>query len=297
MNDIAEALAKMAARAADLSKDEVRSLAHQFGRHRMQVTSGLCWLLPYVESLGIAHEDGCANLYEWAAKFGGMSKKDVDRVQSLFRRLGRFDCLWDLLLQGTGLSKLERVAPHVSADNASWLAEQVARLPKPQLEQLLRSLKVPASGACSAKAATASLRPGSAMQPARPPLVGIALHANALQDSDALQTAVATPPGVIPPADATPASICPGSPDGAEIAAAFEGVDVRSLDRPNLSIRLSLELDPLGEKHIRELHEICQRAYGRPIGLGELFVLLARDAVARQEIPVLPGVRELAARA
>ena len=51
--------------------------------------------------------------------------------------------------------------------------------------------------------------------------------------------------------------------------------------------RLSLELDAVGEKRVRELQTTYERLYGRPIGIGQLVSLLARWAVLRAELPSL----------
>lgn len=53
------------------------------------------------------------------------------------------------------------------------------------------------------------------------------------------------------------------------------------------TVRCTLELDPIGEKRVRELQDLYRRLHGEAIGLGQLFALLARWAIARGDLPSL----------
>lgn len=310
---------------AELSRDEIRSLAHTYGHHRLQASSRFACLLPLVEKYQLYHDDGCHNVYEWAAKFAGMDMEEVDRILALYTRLGRFDCLWRLLGEGVGVSKLERVAPHVTAANAEWLAERVKTLPKPELELLLKGNKQQAKAKAKAKAnADAKADKAEGPQPTSSkgeavlPGKTISFISGLIESPEDSPQAFAGPgiPSGLPedhPDDVTIEDLDDAiAAEGARNeAAATEGATTESTttelpttagdflpepanpaDTPLdadvvTTVRLSLELDAIGEKLIRDLREVCERAYGRPVGLGELFTNLAKKAIVRGEVPGL----------
>ncbi len=130
---------------SQIPRAQIRSLAHTYGHHRRQASNRFCFLLPIVARDEIFLDDGCLDVYEWAQKFASMSCQEVDRILNLFGKIGKYDCLWTLVGEGVGISKLERLAPHATAANAAWLAERAGQLTKPEIEELVRQIKKPAA--------------------------------------------------------------------------------------------------------------------------------------------------------
>ena len=145
---------------SQISREEIRSLAHTFGYHRRQAAFRFCFLLPIVARDEIYLDDRCLDIYEWAKKFASMTVSEVDRILNLFGKIGKFDCLWMLVAEGVGLSKLERVAPHATRDNAAWLAERARHLTKPEIEELVRSIKKRPVAEAAPAGPTCALRGG-----------------------------------------------------------------------------------------------------------------------------------------
>lgn len=247
---------------SQLSRAEIRSLAHSIGAFRREASYKFFYLLPLVARHEIFFEDGCSDIYEWATKFGGLGPNEVDRVLKLFGSLGKFECLWGLLLEGVGMSKLERVAPHATPESAEALATKAKLLTKPELEEYLR-----AHG--KKKRPKAKAMPSSVQEPA--------------PDSGQEHNAEAAPMRFI-------TSMLPAVDEGAEDFGAKTDSGPAALEETlapgaPAKVRLSLELDAVGEKRVRELQAMFKRVHGRPIALGELFALLAQQAIGRGEVP------------
>ncbi|MBM3270469.1 MAG: HNH endonuclease [Candidatus Sericytochromatia bacterium] len=319
---------------ARMSRSEVRRLAHAYGHHKRHAAYRFSALMPVVSRNRIFMDDHCLDIYEWAAKFGGMTRPEVDRILALWEIIGEYDCLWRLLADGVGITKLERAAPHVTPDNAGWMAKQVESLTKPELEAFLRGLRRSLAAADQAAAGQAVATGGATVAEARPvamvrsvsPLLPgfdparaepatcaapAATRAKCAESSTDYPLAPApatgpvpqplptstpptsTPPTSTPPTCTPPTCTPPSSPPGSStppISAppvASERVPSPTRPTPPAAIRLSLELDPIGEKRVRELQDIYERLHGRPIGLGQLVSLLARWAILQGNLPSL----------
>ena len=254
---------------SELDRTEIRALAKQFGGYRQTATRVVMALLPAIKRLEIFRDDGCTDLYEWAAKFLAMPRDPVDRALALYQRIGGFGCLWQLLAEGiVGPSKLERAAPHVTEANAAWLAEQIRSLPKAQLEEVLRQLGPKRAAPARHPSPVAVPIPSPSLLPAGSP--GIASCADPQPRAGGQQL------GGDGQAD---------WPEGPPREDPGDKTDAQQVAR----LRLSLEVDALGEKRIRDLQRLYQQSHGKAIGLGDLFVRLAHQAVA---LGVVPGVED-----
>ncbi len=332
---------------SQLPRDQVRSLAHVYGHHKRHAQYRFCALLPIVVRDKIYLDDGCHDQYEWAAKFGAMSNAEVDRVLTLWATIGDYDCLWRLLGDGVGISKLERVAPHVTPDNAVWMAKRVQHLTKPELEELLRSSRRPRSAGRKVGSATeATSGEHGAKSEAAKPAKGSGTADQAPNGSGAFSDpgvpgdtethgvvevlgVVEVPAGSDTYGDSDTHGDSEMTCGDSEAAGYSEAPNVASVGDPEPVVgfvsgfvpeaadppgdalvspkeagavaepvprmcrnRLTLEVDPIGEKRIRELQTMYERLHGRPIGIGQLVSLLARWAVIRGELPSLEDLAE-----
>lgn len=291
-----------------LSRAEIRSLAHTFGHHKRLASYRFCFLLPIVARDEIFLDDGCMDIYEWAAKFASMTRPEVDRILKLFDKIGKFDCLWALVGEGVGLSKLERVAPHANPENAAWLADRARHMTKPEVEELVRQIKHRSDSGQTVPASPRSGRPKTKPSAQASGSAGTGFAAPAQAPDPAQQSSTATTDAVrsiteLLPAiekvdspagslqqDKTDPPSAPSGPETRDSTATEPDCGPGSNTEPmpaRTTVRCTLELDPVGEKRVRELQDLYQRLHGRPIGLGQLLSLLARDAIARGELPSL----------
>ena len=72
---------------SELDRTEIRALAKPFGGYRQTATRVVMALLPAIKRLEIFRDDGCTDLYEWAAKFLAMPRDPVDRALALYQRI------------------------------------------------------------------------------------------------------------------------------------------------------------------------------------------------------------------
>ncbi|MBM3267314.1 MAG: hypothetical protein FJZ01_06670 [Candidatus Sericytochromatia bacterium] len=302
----------------DLSRDRIRELASAYGHFRRLAGDRFASLLPIVFRDRIYEDDGCVSGYEWAAKKGSMTKAEVDRVLALWDRIGHHDCLWRLLAKGVGITKLERVAPHVTEANAAGLARRVQKLTGPELQKWLAGQRVAAGRASAGMAspdvpptkARADAAPGTAARgdEARERAAAGADSCGAMGQAGSAQDEVGDGLGERRrPSPAVAESVScqaklsfgqplvvsgTGPPDGVaadshrDAAPDFEP-DALPPGLARTARRFSLEVDAIDEKRIQELLNLYQRLHGKRIGLGQLFGLLARWAMARGELPSL----------
>lgn len=99
-------------------------------------------LLPEIFRRHIHEQQGFASIFEFAAKFAGLSQEQVKRVLSLDAQFQDKPALKTALESGeVSVNKLARIASVATADNQEELAMQVKLLSKNALETLARDIR------------------------------------------------------------------------------------------------------------------------------------------------------------
>lgn len=99
-------------------------------------------LLPEAEDRQIYLEHGISNIFEFAAKLGGVSKEQVQRVLQLSERFETTPALKQALVSGDiSLAKLSRVASVATPENQDFWVSKAELLSQPALETLVRDSK------------------------------------------------------------------------------------------------------------------------------------------------------------
>ncbi len=99
-------------------------------------------LLPEIQSRGIHEKHGFFSIYEYAAKLGGVSKKQVQRVIQLERKLETKPQLKSILTNGEiSTNKLIKITPILDLEKEESLIEKVKTLPCRTLETYVRDLR------------------------------------------------------------------------------------------------------------------------------------------------------------
>ena len=115
-----------------------------YGRNALEWRRKFMGLLPEIYKRKLYFKKGCQSIYEFAAKFGGVSREQVERVMSVerkFREKGAVT-LRDQLIKGeVSVNKLARVASVANAETDKVWASQVKILPKRAVETLVRDSK------------------------------------------------------------------------------------------------------------------------------------------------------------
>lgn len=110
-----------------------------FGRKHLEYRQKCIGLLPEIYRQKIHIKKGFDSIFEFAAKFAGLSNEQVRRVLSLEEKFNDKPILKSLLENGeVSLSKLARVASVATAYNEEFWAAQVKLLPKSALETLIK---------------------------------------------------------------------------------------------------------------------------------------------------------------
>jgi len=142
---------------AKISDEKLLRLCDQFGKQALLWRRRFIGLLPEVDRRRLyeKRESGSgrcphycladpsgplgASIFEFAAKWAGLSEMQVRRVLHLEKRFEDKPILKNLLEQGrVSVNKLIRVASIATAENEKELAEKIKFLPQKALETLVR---------------------------------------------------------------------------------------------------------------------------------------------------------------
>lgn len=275
--------------------------------------------LPEVERRGLYRVAKCTSIFEYALKHGGLSADVVRDIRRLHEKIGKFDCLWSLLVEGiVGWSKLLRIADFVTQHNAVWWARTVQEAPKALLDRLaVRLRKLDDHSPEALSNALVRVRNGDTEPPDR----GIAESVKSTDTQRA--TLPVDPPQVQAPGRAQPTESgadsvsepdpalegsadapVPGASEtsGPELLTSGASEPVEELDRPRSELvgeiarpdpvvprKTSLALSPLEEELARRLLAEYQRI-GVTLSLGELVGLAIRAMWKLKELPLPAGV-------
>lgn len=99
-------------------------------------------MLPEINRLRVFEKKNCSSIYEYAAKFAGISNAQVDTVLRLERRFEDKPALKNALVNGeVSHHKLVRVASIATKENEEELAEKSRTFSKSALETLVKDEK------------------------------------------------------------------------------------------------------------------------------------------------------------
>jgi hypothetical protein len=127
---------------------DLLALGRLSGRRSLQAKWEFLALLPEISEREAYRLEGFNSLSEYAAIKGGIGRDEVGLVLSLHRRIGQFWVLWRLFAMGAvGVSKSQRIARWVTAENAAWWAEQVVKCTRAQLDALIEAMRSQESAA------------------------------------------------------------------------------------------------------------------------------------------------------
>ncbi|MEK7539870.1 MAG: hypothetical protein AAB558_01340 [Patescibacteria group bacterium] len=99
-------------------------------------------LLPEAEERKVYLEHGMSSIFEFAAKLGGVSREQVQRVLQLSERFETTPALKQALMSGDiSLAKLARVASVATPENQDFWVSKADLLSQPALETLVRDSK------------------------------------------------------------------------------------------------------------------------------------------------------------
>ncbi len=279
------------------------------GRRSLQAKWAFLALLPEISLKEAYRSEGYASVYEYGAKKGGAAYREVKEVLNLHDRIGQFWVLWRLLAMGAvGMSKLLRIAPWVTPDNAAWWAEQVVKCTRAQLDALLAAMRAGvAREATEAREAPADRASGgegfekAGPKGQTPPVRQATGRLAGTQIGLAAMSAVSAEPAPATGSDGcahltrhcsstgqAPGSSherCPGLDSGSSRN------DAGSTDPRHESIRL--QMSPYGAKALRDLQSLVEQAEG-PTSLGDLVGRLVVEALERASAPARKPRLELA---
>ncbi|MDZ4244834.1 MAG: HNH endonuclease signature motif containing protein, partial [Candidatus Gracilibacteria bacterium] len=113
------------------------------GNQRNKITHELILLIPEIYKKEIYKSYGCANIYEYAARFGGgLSAGVVDKVIKVEKKLSEVSCqnLFETVRE-QGVHKVAMVAFMATKENEKELIKMVENLPKPAVQEYSREMR------------------------------------------------------------------------------------------------------------------------------------------------------------
>lgn len=122
-----------------ISDEKLLALCDRFGKRALVWRRKFTGLLPEVNRRRLYERRGCQSIYEFAQKFAGLSKDQVQNVLRLRERFEDKPVLKTLLEEGNvSVNKLARIVSIATPENEEELAEKVKLLPRQALETLVR---------------------------------------------------------------------------------------------------------------------------------------------------------------
>ncbi|MDP4008563.1 MAG: HNH endonuclease signature motif containing protein [Candidatus Peregrinibacteria bacterium] len=113
------------------------------GNQRNKITHELILLIPEIYKKEIYKSYGCANIYEYAARFGGgLSAGVVDKVIKVEKKLSEVSCqnLFETVRE-QGVHKVAMVACFATKENEKELIKVVENLPKAAVQEYSREMR------------------------------------------------------------------------------------------------------------------------------------------------------------
>ncbi|MBT6068125.1 hypothetical protein HOG48_00035 [Candidatus Peregrinibacteria bacterium] len=125
-----------------LTDSELLKLCQKYGTQAILWRRKFIGLLPEVDRRKLYEKKNCQSVYEFAAKFGGVSPKHVGRVLNLSKRFKANPILKKMLVEGNVSSnKLAKVASIVGFEKENEIAHVVKNLSCRAVETYVRDVK------------------------------------------------------------------------------------------------------------------------------------------------------------
>ncbi|MBI4127372.1 hypothetical protein HY463_01560, partial [Candidatus Peregrinibacteria bacterium] len=113
-----------------------------YGKNALEWRRKFVGLLPEINRRRLYERKGCVSIFEFAAKFGGLSHDQVKLALNLEERFESLPVLHGLLVNGeVSVNKLARVVSIAKPENEESLAEAVQLLSKSAVETFVRDEK------------------------------------------------------------------------------------------------------------------------------------------------------------
>jgi hypothetical protein len=116
--------------------------AIMYGKNALEWRKKFIGLLPEINKRKLYEQKNCTSIFEFGAKFGGLSQEHVSRAINLEKRLEELPKLHEVLVNGeVSMNKLVRVVSIATKENEEKLVEAVKILPNRSVETLVRDQK------------------------------------------------------------------------------------------------------------------------------------------------------------
>ena len=122
-----------------MSDEEILKLCQQYGRAALEARRKFEGLLPEVCARRLYLKKNCSSIFEFAAKFAGMSKKQVQRALQIDDQLEDKPVLRQEFRRGNvSVNKIAKVAYIATPETDEFWAEKVQTLSTRAVETLVR---------------------------------------------------------------------------------------------------------------------------------------------------------------
>ena len=124
------------------SDQELLKQAIHYGRNALEWRRKFVGLLPEISRRHLYRKKGCISIFEFAAKFGGVSRDQVKLALSLSKSFEDRPLLKNLLESGeVSPNKLVRVRRVATSENEAYWSEQVQSMSTRTIEAMVRDEK------------------------------------------------------------------------------------------------------------------------------------------------------------
>ena len=129
-----------------MNDKELLEMAVMYGRNALEWRRKFIGLLPEINKRELYKKKNCSSIFEFAAKFGGLSNDQVRLALNMEERFEGLPHLHELLVEGKeSINKLARVVSIATTENEEELAKHVQNMSKGAVETFVRDQK-PSSG-------------------------------------------------------------------------------------------------------------------------------------------------------
>ncbi len=134
---------RLKTRLTKLSDKKLLNLCRRYGANAIQWRRKFEGLLPEVHRRELFRRRGCFSIFEFAAKYAGMNREQVQRVLNLDRQLSDRPILREMFVNGEiSANKLRRVIPIATVKTESLWAERVQIMSQRAVETLVRDEQI-----------------------------------------------------------------------------------------------------------------------------------------------------------
>ena len=125
-----------------MNDKELLEKAIYFGKNALDWKRKFTGLLPEIHKRKLFEKKNCSSIFEFAAKFGGLSNDQVRLALNLEERFTEMPRLHEALVNGeVSINKLARVVSIATPENEAELSEIVKNMSKSAVETFVRDEK------------------------------------------------------------------------------------------------------------------------------------------------------------